>query len=221
LPDAIPHPAQDVRALAAQFEAAWAAKGVLFKGDSTDDEANAAVARVREVAQKIVALPATDLAMMRLKARVYLWSESTDFATFAAENEGNGSPIVRSSRVLPARRRPDDPPQPIAAPSSRPAHWPRCQQLPKQASRHAWKRSRSSKLSLPPGRRRTAGFWKRMRPTVRPLNGPAARFPKRSLRPKATAAKTCGPMAPTADECCGLSSSPATRMEIKTWTNWP
>jgi hypothetical protein len=91
LPDAIPHPAQDVRALAAQFEAAWAAKGVLFKGDSTDDEANAAVARVREVAQKIVALPATDLAMMRLKARVYLWSESTDFATFAAENEGDGS----------------------------------------------------------------------------------------------------------------------------------
>jgi hypothetical protein len=29
--------------------------------------------------------------MMRLKARIYLWSEATDFKTFAAENEGDGS----------------------------------------------------------------------------------------------------------------------------------
>ena len=26
--------------------------------------------------------------MMRLKARIYLWSEGTDFKAFAAENEG-------------------------------------------------------------------------------------------------------------------------------------
>jgi hypothetical protein len=80
----------EIEALAAEFEAAWAAESVIFKGDSTDAEAAAVTARVREVAQKIVALPATDMAMMRLKARVYLWSESTDFAAFAAENEGNG-----------------------------------------------------------------------------------------------------------------------------------
>jgi hypothetical protein len=30
------------------------------------------------------------MAMLRLKARVYLWSEFKDFETFAAENEGNG-----------------------------------------------------------------------------------------------------------------------------------
>src|ERR1700722_19451173 len=29
--------------------------------------------------------------MMRLKARIYLWSEATDFKTFAAKNEGDGS----------------------------------------------------------------------------------------------------------------------------------
>jgi hypothetical protein len=29
--------------------------------------------------------------MMRLKARIYLWSEATDFKTFAANNEGDGS----------------------------------------------------------------------------------------------------------------------------------
>jgi hypothetical protein len=73
-----------------QFEASWAAESVIFKGDSTDEEADAATVRVREVAQKIVALPATDMATLRLKARVYLWSESTDFATFSAENEGKG-----------------------------------------------------------------------------------------------------------------------------------
>jgi hypothetical protein len=85
-----PHPDAEIQALAAEFEAAWAAEGVIFKGDSTDDEANAATVRVREVAQKIVALPATDMPTMRLKARLYLWSESTDFETFAADNEGKG-----------------------------------------------------------------------------------------------------------------------------------
>ena len=43
------------------------------------------------VARKIVALPTTDIQTMRLKARIYLWSEGTDFKTFAAKNEGDGS----------------------------------------------------------------------------------------------------------------------------------
>jgi hypothetical protein len=81
----------DIQALAANFEAAWAAETVIFKeADGTDEEGDAAIARVREVAQKIVALPATDMALMRLKARVYLWAESTDFETFADEYEGTG-----------------------------------------------------------------------------------------------------------------------------------
>ena len=88
LPEATPHPNVEVQALAAEFEAAWAAEGAIFKSSCTDVEANAAVARVDEIAQKIVAIPTTDIEMMRVKARIYLWSEGTDFKAFAADNEG-------------------------------------------------------------------------------------------------------------------------------------
>ena len=40
---------------------------------------------MREISQKIIAIPTTDLEMMRLKARIYLWSEAKEFETFAAE----------------------------------------------------------------------------------------------------------------------------------------
>jgi hypothetical protein len=109
LPEATP-PAEDIRALAAQFEAAWAAERVLFHGGGTDDEAKAAVARVDEITRKIVALPTADMEMMRLKARVYLWSEGGDFETFAANNEGDGSSgavLVSLFRDLGADRAPD------------------------------------------------------------------------------------------------------------------
>ena len=36
-------------------------------------------------------IPTSDIEMIRLKARIYLWSEATDFKTFAAKNEGDGS----------------------------------------------------------------------------------------------------------------------------------
>jgi hypothetical protein len=39
---------------------------------------------VKAVAQKIVAVPGTDISIMRLKARVYLWAESTDLEKLAA-----------------------------------------------------------------------------------------------------------------------------------------
>jgi hypothetical protein len=107
LPEATPHPAEDIRALAAQFEAAWAAERVFFHGGGTDDEAKAAVARVDEITRKIVALPTTDIEMMRLKARVYLWSEADDFKTFAAKNEGDdssGAVLVSLFRDLGADR---------------------------------------------------------------------------------------------------------------------
>lgn len=70
---------------------AFQAQRPFFYGSGTDEEADAATARVDEIARKIVALPTTDIEMMRLKARVYLWSEATDFKTFAAKNEGDGS----------------------------------------------------------------------------------------------------------------------------------
>jgi hypothetical protein len=89
-----PQPAQtaeELQALASDFEAAFQAQRPFFYGSGTDEEADAATARVDEIARKIVALPTTDIEMMRLKARIYLWSEATDFKTFAAKNEGDGS----------------------------------------------------------------------------------------------------------------------------------
>jgi hypothetical protein len=87
-----PQPAQlELQALAADFEVALEALRPFFYGSGSDDEANAATALVDEIARKIVALPTTDIEMMRLKARIYLWSEGTDFKDFAAKNEGDGS----------------------------------------------------------------------------------------------------------------------------------
>ena len=91
LPEATPHPDADIRALAAEFEAAFQAHRPFFYGSGTDEEADASTRRVDEIARKIVALPTTDIEMMRLKGRIYLWSEGTDFKAFAAKNEGDGS----------------------------------------------------------------------------------------------------------------------------------
>ena len=81
----------EMEALAAQFEAAFQAHRPFFYGSGTDEEADASTRRVDEIARKIVALPTTDIEMMRLKGRIYLWSEGTDFKAFAAKNEGDGS----------------------------------------------------------------------------------------------------------------------------------
>ena len=95
LPEEAEHPPQpaqvELQALAADFEVALEALRPFFYGSGSDDDADAATARVDEIARKIVALPTTDIEMMRLKARIYLWSEGTDFKTFAAKNEGDGS----------------------------------------------------------------------------------------------------------------------------------
>ena len=91
LPEATSCPDASVGALAAEFEAALQVYHSFYHGGGTDDEAGAATDAVKAVARKIVALPTTDLEMMRLKVRVYLWSEATDFKTFAAKNEGDGS----------------------------------------------------------------------------------------------------------------------------------
>ena len=80
-----------MQALAADFEVALEALRPFFYGSGSDDDADAATARVDEIVRKIVALPTTDIKMMRLKARIYLWSEATDFEAFAAKNEGDGS----------------------------------------------------------------------------------------------------------------------------------
>jgi hypothetical protein len=85
LPEATEHSDADVRALAAQFESALQAYRVFFNGSGTDDEAAAVTAAVTAVAQKIIAVPGTDISIMRLRARVYLWAESTDLEKLAAE----------------------------------------------------------------------------------------------------------------------------------------
>jgi hypothetical protein len=81
----------EFQALASDFEATFQALLPFFYGSGTDEEADVATARVDEIARKLVALPTTDIEMMRLKARIYLWSEATDFKRFAAKNEGDGS----------------------------------------------------------------------------------------------------------------------------------
>jgi len=91
LPDETPHPDAEIQALASDFEAAFQAHRRFFYGSGTDEEAEASTARVDEIVRKIVAIPTTDREMMRLKARIYLWSEATDFKTFAAKNAGDGS----------------------------------------------------------------------------------------------------------------------------------
>jgi hypothetical protein len=63
-----PQPARvELQALAADFEVALEALGPFFYGSGSDDDADAATARVDEIARKIVALPTTDIEMMRLK----------------------------------------------------------------------------------------------------------------------------------------------------------
>jgi hypothetical protein len=98
--------AAEIEALAADFEVALEALRPFFYGSGSDDDADVATARLREIARKIVAIPTTDIEMMRLKARIYLWSEGTDFKTFAANNEGDGSSeavLVSLFRDLGAR----------------------------------------------------------------------------------------------------------------------
>jgi hypothetical protein len=88
-----PRPVQvELQALVADFEVALEALRPFFYGSGSDDDADAATARVDEIARKIIALPTTDIEMMRLKARIYLWSEGTDFEAFAAKNEGGDWP---------------------------------------------------------------------------------------------------------------------------------
>jgi hypothetical protein len=82
-----PQPAEELQALAADFEVALEALRPFFFGSGSDDDADAMTARLREVSQKIVAIPTADVEMMRLKARIYLWSEAKECETFAAEIE--------------------------------------------------------------------------------------------------------------------------------------
>jgi hypothetical protein len=97
LPEATERPplpaltATEIEALVTDFESAFQAQRPFFYGSGTDEEADAATASVHEIARKIVALPTTDIEMMRLKARIYLRSEATDLKSFAAKNEGDGS----------------------------------------------------------------------------------------------------------------------------------
>jgi hypothetical protein len=97
LPEATEHSDADVRALAAQFEAALQAYHAFYHGSGTDDEAAAATEAVKAVAQKIIAVPGTDISIMRLKARVYLWAEDTDLEKLAAEGGDWPSEAVLAS----------------------------------------------------------------------------------------------------------------------------
>jgi hypothetical protein len=90
-------PDASVRALAAQFEAALQTYHAVFHGSGTDDEAAAATDAVKAVAQKIIGVPGTDISIMRIKARVYLWAEATDLEKLAAEGGDWPSEAVLAS----------------------------------------------------------------------------------------------------------------------------
>lgn len=76
----------EIEALASQFEAAWKAERELGEQDTaeaTDAADEAAIERTRQFARKIVALKGLDLAILRLKARAYLWAENETFESLA------------------------------------------------------------------------------------------------------------------------------------------
>jgi hypothetical protein len=65
-------------ALTAEFEAARA-YDLSHRGHrETNEECYAFADRQREIAEKVAALPSTDISTMRLKARVYMWAEGAD-----------------------------------------------------------------------------------------------------------------------------------------------
>jgi hypothetical protein len=97
LPDATPHPDASVRDLAAQFEAALKTYQHFYHGGGNDDEAAAATKTVKAIAQKIISVQGTDISIMRLKARVYLWAESTDLEKLAKEGGDWPSEAVLAS----------------------------------------------------------------------------------------------------------------------------
>jgi hypothetical protein len=97
LPEATSYPDANIRALAAQFETALRAYQAFYHGGGTDDEAAAATDTVKAIAQKIIAVPGTDISIMRLKARVYLWAESTDLEKLAADGGDWPSEAVLAS----------------------------------------------------------------------------------------------------------------------------
>jgi hypothetical protein len=68
LPNQVRHPDANIRALAAEFEAALQAYHAFSQGSGTDDEAAAVTKAVTAVAQKIIAVPGMDVSVMRLKA---------------------------------------------------------------------------------------------------------------------------------------------------------
>jgi hypothetical protein len=80
----------EIEALAGEFEASFQAQSPFFMAPALTRKLTPRP-RASISSRKIVALPTTDTEMMRLKARIYLWSEATDFKIFATKNEGDGS----------------------------------------------------------------------------------------------------------------------------------
>ncbi len=76
-----PKPAE-IDALAAAFEAAWKMESELPE-ESTNKQCDAVVDRAGAFVDQILALSGTDISILRLKARAYLWAESTYPETFA------------------------------------------------------------------------------------------------------------------------------------------
>ena len=73
------------RLLAAEFEAAWKHESAVANDDDkTDEELDAAVARTREIADRILVVSGVNhLPTIQLKGRVYLWAQSEPFESLS------------------------------------------------------------------------------------------------------------------------------------------
>ena len=102
LPEATLHSNAEVQALAAEFEAAYAEHALVNGAHRTNEEIEAADERMREIAAKFAALPSTDISMLKLKARVYLWAEGADLENFDTGDVVSGPVLASLFRDLGA-----------------------------------------------------------------------------------------------------------------------
>jgi hypothetical protein len=71
-----------VQALAADFEAAWKEEADLPDGCG-NEQMDAAIDRTKVFVNRILCLRGTDISILRLKARAFLWAEATYAEKFA------------------------------------------------------------------------------------------------------------------------------------------
>jgi hypothetical protein len=76
-----------VKALAADFEAAWKEEADL-PDDCSNEQMDAAIDRTKVFVNRILCLRGTDISILCLKARAFLWAEAAFLPEWFAECDG-------------------------------------------------------------------------------------------------------------------------------------